>query len=134
MSLRPAAPTLFFDRDVGIRLPETLERLRLGVPIEFHQKHFPQDAKDDEWMPEIGARGWTLIGHDSRHHLVAAERAAIMDYQLGCFYLWGNSAPLWEKMRCFLRAFERILHTIQTSRPPFIFRITETGRLTRIAL
>ena len=55
-------PTLFFDRDVGTRLPETLGMLRLPVDIEYHQNHFPGHARDEDWMPEVGRRGWTLIG------------------------------------------------------------------------
>ena len=106
--------------------------LRLPVNIEYHQNHFAQDSKDDEWMPEVGKRGWTLIGHDGQHHLVAAERSAILDYRIGCFYLWGNSARLWQKMRCFLRAFEGVLEAAQDTDPPFVFQVKETGRLVAI--
>lgn len=85
-------------------------------------------------MPQVGQRGWTLIGHDSKHHLVAAEQAAIIDYQIGCFYLWGNSAPLWQKMRRFLRGFEQTLGTTEIAAPPFIYQIRETGRLVTVGL
>ncbi len=134
MTSPPGRPTLFFDRDVGIRLPQTLTRLRLPVDIEYHQKYFALDSQDDEWMPEVGRRGWTLIGHDGQHHLVAAEHAAIVDYQIGCFYLWGNSALTWQKMRCFLRGFERIMEATQSMEPPFIYQVRETGQLVPVEL
>ena len=127
-------PTLFFDRDVGIRLPQALRLLRLPVDIEYHQNHFPGDAKDEEWMPAVGRRGWTLIGHDGQHHLVAAERSAILDYRIGCFYLWGNSARLWQKMRCFLRGFEGVLEAVQDTDPPFVFKVREAGRLEAVEI
>lgn len=59
---------LFFDRDVGVALPRALEILKLSAKVEYHQNHFSGDAQDDVWMPFVGANGWILIGHDSRHH------------------------------------------------------------------
>ena len=127
-----ASPVLFFDRDVGITLPRALDILRLPTQVEYHQKHFSIDAGDDDWMPRVGSLGWTLIGHDSRHHQEQAELSAIKQYSMGCFYLWGAEALRWEKMRCFLRAYERILVAATNTPRPFVYRVTEKGRLTAI--
>ena len=127
-------PVLFFDRDVGIALPRALDILKLPTHVEYHQHHFPIDAQDDAWMPSVGIRGWTLIGHDSRHHREAAEFAAIRQYNMGCFYLWGAEALRWEKMRCFLRSYERILEAADSTPRPFIYRVTEKGRLTAVTV
>ncbi len=133
--IAPASrPTLFFDRDVGKRLPEVLARLRLPIEVEFLRDHFAQDTPDEVWMPEIGRRGWIIIGHDRRHHLEPSERAAIIDYRIRCFYLWGGSEQLWEKVRCFLRAFELILDAIVYLTPPFILDVLEDGQLEPISL
>ena len=128
------SPVLFFDRDVGITLPKALDILRLPTPVEYHQKHFPIDERDDDWMPRVGSWGWTLIGHDSRHHEVEAELQAIKQYAIGCFYLWGAKALRWEKMLCFLRAYERILEAAKSTPRPFIYRVTKKGRLTSIVI
>ena len=48
---------------------------------------------------------------------------------MGCFYLWGAQARRWEKMRCFLNAYEHILDAIDATPRPFIFRIDPNGRL-----
>ena len=126
--------TLFFDRDVGIRLPRALLTLKLPTSVEYHQKHFSTDEKDDYWMAIVGAWSWTLIGHDSSHHLEATALSAIKQHGMGCFYLWGSQAKRWEKMRCFLRAYEEILIRDRDTPRPFIFRVTETGRLRAIAI
>ena len=34
---------------------------------------------------------------------------------MGCFYIWGAQARRWEKMRCSLNAYERILDAIETT-------------------
>ena len=72
-----ASPVLFFDRDVGTTLPKALDTLRLPTRVEYHQKHFSIDARDDDWMPRVGIWGWILIGHDSRHHQEESELLAI---------------------------------------------------------
>ena len=91
---------LFFDRDVGVRLPRALLELQFDKQfheVHYHQQHFPMDAQDDAWMPDVGAWGWTLIGHDSQHHKKPAEMSAIKQYNMGCFYLWGAEAKRWER-------------------------------------
>ncbi len=128
------SPVLFFDRDVGTSLPQALGVLRLPTRVEHHQNHFPTDARDDDWMPTVGSMGWFLIGHDSRHHQEESELLAIRQYDMGCFYLWGGSALRWEKMRCFLRAYENILEAAARTPRPFIYRITEKGRLISVTI
>jgi hypothetical protein len=132
--LAPNAPTLFFDRDVGISLPQALEVIQLPVAVEYHQKHFSQGSRDPEWMPAVGQRGWLLIGHDSRHHHRPQELAVIHEYAMGCFYLWGTNGRSWQKMRCFLNAYEGILEAVANEPRPFIYRITKAGGLNPVPI
>ena len=125
--------TFFFDRDVGVRLPRSLKIL-LPTPIEYHQSHFPTDSPDDEWMSEVGGRGWTVIGHDGRHHHRSAELSAIKQYQMGCFYLWGHSVVPWEKALCFLRAYREILDAMNHTPRPYIYRVDKVGHLEPVTL
>ena len=130
----PDRPILFFDRDVGTALPKALGVLEFPTTVEYHQNHFRHEAGDPEWMPVVGQRGWILIGHDSRHHHRPAELAAIQQYGMGCFYLWGTQATRWEKMRCFLNAYERIIAAVVVTPRPFIFRIARTGGLSPVPI
>jgi hypothetical protein len=123
--------TFFFDRDVGICLPKALMILRL--PVCYHQQHFAIDSKDDDWMPVVGRNGWILVGHDSKHHLLATELYAIKQYDLGCFYLWGGSATRWQKMICFARAYSHIIAACLTPKP-FLYKVSEKGKLTSISI
>ena len=122
-------PVLFFDRDVGTSLPQALEVLKLPTRIEYLQNHVPTNSQDDVWMADIGSKGWIVIGHDSQHHRNPVELSAIQHYDIGCFYLWGRHAQRWEKMRCFLNAYRRILEAIDTTPKPFVYRITQVSRL-----
>ena len=127
-------PVLFFDRDVGTSLPRALDVLTLPTRVEYLQNHFPMDAQDDEWMPVVGARGWIILGHDRMHHRRSPESSAIREYEMGCFYMWGSQARRWEKMRCFLNAYERILQAIDATPKPFIYRINRDSRLEPVTI
>ena len=127
-------PVLFFDRDVGTALPKALDILKLPTQVEYHQNHFSSDEQDDAWMPVVGAKGWILIGHDSQHHRRQTELAAIRQHRMGCFYLWGTQSPRWEKMRCFLNAYDRILKAAASTPRPFIYRILKSGELQTVTI
>lgn len=128
---------LFLDRDVGTALPRALLVLRFNVQfhgLHYHQQHFPMDCLDDIWLPQVGQWGWTVVGHDSQHHAMPNELSAIIQYNIGCFYLWGAEARRWEKMRCFARAYARIVEAEAHTPRPFIYRVTETGLLQRVRI
>lgn len=108
-----------------VRLPQ----LRFPVQVEYHEAHFPIDADDDTWLPSVGQWGWTVIGHDYSYHKRPNELAALKQYDIGCFYLWGSEAPRWNKLQCFARAFDRIADAEARTPRPFIYWVSETGRL-----
>lgn len=128
---------LFFDRDLGTCLPLALIQLhfdRQFHEMHYHQQLFAMDEDDDVWLPKVGQLGWTVIGHDSSHHMKASEISAIKQYDIGCFYLWGSEAKRWEKMQCFARAYERIFEAEKVTTRPFIFRVARMGALRQVPI
>jgi len=122
---------------VGTSLPKALLELKFDKQfheLHYHQQHFEMGAKDDQWMPIVGQWGWTVIGHDSSHHLKEAEVSAIKQYNIGCFCMWGSESKRWEKMRCFAKAYARIVEAESTTPKPFIYRVTKLGRLKPIVI
>ena len=129
---RKLAHTLFFDRSNGKRVPKALSLLGIPVKVEYHDAHFPQNAKDDEWLSPVGTWGWTVISQDKSYHKYRAVRLAIVQHNVRVFYLWGAQAPAWEQMRCFLDAYDGILRVLDKRGPPFLYRIDRFGQLTDI--
>ena len=125
---------LFFDRSLGKSLGRNLRRIR-GFPatVETHDQHFAQNTPDDEWLAEIGQRGWFAIGQDYQHHLMDVEREAIRAHRVGVFYLWGADASQWEQLRVLAKAWDRI-EAVADAGPPFIYRIEKSGRLVSIPI
>ena len=85
-------------------------------------------------MPTVGERGWILVGHDSRHHVRAPELWAIRDYDMGCFYLWGAEARIWDKMICFAKAYDKIVRAVASTARPFVYRVHKDGQLNPVRL
>lgn len=125
---------LFFDRNTGTSVPKALELLRPPFQVEYHQKYYQADMADDLWMPEVGEKGWTIIGHDRNLHQNESELAAIQKYKLGCFYLWGANAKKWDKMKLFLKAYEQIAVMSVNTQRPFVYSVKKNGGLKRIKL
>ena len=111
-----------------------LQRLSLPNAITFHQQYFPMGEHDDVWLKVVGQWGWVVISQDYSFHLKAPELAAIKQYDVGCFYLWGSEAGRWETMRVFAKAYDKIMGASNTAIRPFVFDVTRRGGLIEKAI
>jgi PIN domain-containing protein len=118
--------TFYFDRNFGKRFPEVIRTARPPFSVEFHDDpknkfKFSQQATDDEWLAKVAAEGWIVFSHDRKFHTLLPEISAIKQYKAGCFYLPGASLPTWEKMCCFMRAYDGIKARIGATQKPLYF-------------
>jgi predicted nuclease of predicted toxin-antitoxin system len=49
--------------------------------VEAHDDHFAQEAPDEEWIPEVAARGWVILTKDKNIRRRAGEREALVTSQ-----------------------------------------------------
>ena len=134
----------FWDKNVPRTIPQALKLLTprvdgAAIGIEIYLDHFPlsdryQEGGDDLWLSIVGNLGWFVITQDSSIHKKEQELYALKQYGVGCFYLWGAEAPKWEIMRCFARAYDRILDAARDTERPFIYSVARTGSLKSISL
>lgn len=110
----------FTDRDLGKQFPNLLSQA--GLVVEKHADHFADIAKDEEWLTEIGRRGWYAITHDQRIRYKPNEKAAVMQAGVGLFVLIGT-APFVELARNFIINFTKIEQFIKEYQWPFIAKI-----------
>ena len=130
---------LFWDKNLGKKIPKALKTLKLGIDIEYYREQFPQKDKepengDDFWMKPIGENGWAVTTQDYELHKKKNELFALKQYSLGCFYIWGGTATRWEIMRCFAKAYDRILEADANTPKPYVYRILKNGTLKQIEL
>ena len=63
MSKQPPPITFFIDHCVSEKIvPEAMRAA--GATVEAHVDHFPINALDTEWLPEVSRRGWVVITKD----------------------------------------------------------------------
>lgn len=141
--------TFYFDRNFGKGLPTSL--LALKLKVVHHHAHkadlgmscksrkeqlFGPETPDDEWLQYVGKKGWIAFSHDEKFHLPGYENemAAIKQFGVGCFYLWGANARCHEKALCFLKAYDQIVKVVETTPRPFIYRIDKNGKLSKVAI
>lgn len=55
-------------------LPPALAKVlrTLDYDVVHLREHFPEDAKDEQWLPEVGKNGWAILTVDLR---IAKSRA-----------------------------------------------------------
>ena len=132
--------TLFFDRCFGSGFPIWLRKVTTPFGVEYHDERkaganvhgFHDKTQDDDWLSVVGAKGWTVISHDKRFHKDTMASLAINQHNVACFYMDGGSLPPFDKMIVFARSYLRVREIIKTRKPPYIYRISHTGRVTLI--
>ena len=77
--------TFFVDFCLGKHVGEALRDA--GLKIEFHLDHFEEDAPDEEWLGEVGARGWVVLTKDKGIRRKPVEREKVISARLRVFTL-----------------------------------------------
>ena len=122
--------TLYFDRNFGKRLPNALSKLRPPVDIRWHQgEGFAPNMPDDEWMESVGARGWVVLTHDIKFHLIDHEIEALKQHEIKCFYFPDAQVGMWQTLGLFMRTHGRIISISKETNAPFIYKVLRNGSI-----
>jgi hypothetical protein len=123
----------FTDRDLGKQFPNILKEN--GISVERHCDHFEDDAKDEDWLSEIGSRGWYVITRDKNIRYKPNEKAAVERFNVGLFILIGDIKHI-DLAYNFVNTYPRIIKFIEKNSCPFIAKIyrpekkRKSGRVT----
>lgn len=110
----------FTDRNLGKQFPNSL--IKAGIKVEKHGDHFKDNAKDEEWLAEIGKRGWYALTHDRRIRYKPNENNAVKKFQVGLFVLVGK-LPFSKLAENFILTLPKIQKFIDKNPRPFIAKI-----------
>jgi predicted nuclease of predicted toxin-antitoxin system len=126
----PELPAFFLDRSLGTRLIATALR-ESGAIVHIHDDHFPPDAKDIDWLPEVGRRDWIVLTKDHRIRFRNVERLALTKAGVAAFILTSGDLQGQEMAKIFVKALPRIVRFLKKHKKPFIARI---GRDSSVSL
>ena len=110
----------FTDRDLGTRFPDVLRDA--GLTVERHADHFVHDAPDEEWLAEVGRRGWIALTHNRRIRYTPNERQAVIDHRVSLLVMVGH-APFADLAHAFVATLPRIERFLRPHEPPFIAKV-----------
>ena len=110
----------FTDRDLGLQFPKILQDA--GLAVERHRDHFAPDAKDEQWLAFVGAKGWVALTHNSRIRYTPNEKDAVISHGVRLLVIIGR-APYPELAKAFVATRLRIEAFLQKHEPPFIAKV-----------
>ena len=124
---RPPEQIIYFiDRCLGRGVASALAQA--GVDVRYHDDCFPEDAKDAEWLPEVGAKGWIVITKDKNIRRTPIELEATIAAKLRLFVLAGaGNKTGTQTAELILEQRSRIERTARKTPAPFIAGVTQTG-------
>lgn len=99
----------------------------VGVAVEIHDDHFPPDAPDQDWLRDVGRRGWIVLTKDRRIRYRQLELASIASAGVKAFVLTAGDLSGSEQAAAFIQALPRIARLVQRETAPFIASVTRTG-------
>jgi hypothetical protein len=92
-----------------------------------HDDHFPPDSKDEDWLPEVGRRGWLVLTKDQKIRYHNVERTALMKSGVASFVMTSGDLQGHEMANIFVRALPAMARFRIKHRPPFIAKVTRDG-------
>jgi predicted nuclease of predicted toxin-antitoxin system len=98
-----------------------------GVDVEVHDDHFRRDAEDEEWLREVGRRGWVVLTRDRRIRYRSHERAALIQAGVRAFVLVAGNLSGREMAAVFVKALPAMRRFMVRHPPPFIAKVTRSG-------
>jgi len=121
--------TIFFiDRCLGKH--PILEKLRAtGIQIEAHDDHFPRGATDEQWIPQVGKKGWVVLTKDKRISYNTMERQAVARAGIRMFTLASTKLSGEDTAIAFSKALQTMLNFLRKHPAPFIAKVYKDGKV-----
>lgn len=97
--------------------------------VEVHDAHFRPDAPDEEWLADVGARGWVVLTKDERIRRRPLERQALAAAGVRAFVLTARHMTGEEMGAAFVRARGAMEDLLRRRRAPLVASVTRHGRV-----
>ena len=103
-----------------------------GAQVVAHDDAFDQNATDVEWLAEAGRRRWVVLTKDSAIRRHAYEKAMFRDAACRVFLLASGNMIGTDMAAAFVAALPRMRDLTASTRAPFLFGLTRTGKIYRL--
>jgi hypothetical protein len=114
----PPKPVFFVESGLGRGLVNTLKSL--GFQVEWCLDHFPDNAGDDVWIPEVSRRGWVALTADKAIRHSYDQQQAVRSCTIRLFTLQARKVNGKAISEIFSFHIEAICRIAAEQEPPFI--------------
>lgn len=122
---------IFIDRSIPKSVADALKLVREDVL--WLEDVFNHRAKETEWLPDVGRRGWIVISRDKKIRSRPGERRILEESNVGCFIIAQKQNPTrWQYLKLLAATLDRIEEVFNETPRPFIFKVDSAGKLTRV--
>ncbi|QFZ91274.2 hypothetical protein [Synechococcus elongatus] len=126
--MTPASPPTFvIDRCLGKAVKNAL--LSVGARVEHLDDHFSPEAKDHEWLPVVGDRGWVVLTKDGAIGINALESRAIAHAGAKVFILVSGNLNRQQMADLFIGVLPKLEKFNLGNQAPFIAKVYKDGRV-----
>jgi predicted nuclease of predicted toxin-antitoxin system len=128
----PERLVFFVDRSLGRKvIPDALRAA--GVEARVHDEFFPQDAKDEVWLTEVGQHGWVVLTKDKHIRYRQVEVRALLTAKVRAFILTARGDLSGAEVgQIFIKAMPTMKKLCETTTPPFIARVSRDSYVTLV--
>lgn len=123
------SPVFFIDRSIGKHFAANALRAA-GAAVEVHDDHFKQDAPDEEWLLEVGRRGWAVVTSDDRIRYRVAEREAATSAGVALFIFTGRRMRGPAVAEALVRALPAMMASLTNQPRPFVAKVSRSSAVT----
>lgn len=120
------SPVFFVDRSLGKHVVAGALRA-VGVQVEVHDDHFPQDALDEVWLPSVARKGWAVLTSDDRIRYRQAEMSAARTAGVALFIFTGKAMRGTAIADALVQALPAMTELLVTKRRPFVAKVSRAG-------
>lgn len=119
---------LFLDECLGSTdVPNALANC--GATVELLRSNFANGTSDEEWLREVGKRGWVVLTRDKRIRRRAIETKALMDAEVAAFVLSSGNLTGQQTATAFVNAYTRIHKIVRDYKRPFVASVNASGAI-----
>ena len=116
----------FVDRSLGRhRVADALREA--GARVEVHDDHFGQACPDEEWLTEVGSRGWVVLTKDQQIRHRRLQRLAVAESNVRVFVLVSGDLAGEQMATAFVKALKAMQRFALAHDPPVIAKVYRDG-------
>jgi hypothetical protein len=105
-----------------------------GANVECVRGAIPSGLPDEEWLRQVGEKGWIAVMRDKRVRYRKLERNALEASGVGAFVFTGGQATAQDTASAIVPRLKKMAAIALSEPRPFLYSLSVGGAISRIPL